>query len=141
MYLHGLGFSEDYYNMDSVDSGDWWLPGGGDYDSPDTTASTSTDTGVFGSSDWINVIGAGIKTWGQVEMAANQGDVAVKVAQAKNPPILYRAPPAYNASGQLVSYPFPNAGAGAGGALFGMDTTTIMILAALGIGAVFVMKE
>lgn len=121
MYLHGLSECNTEW-QDCVDDG------------PAVYQPTAAnDTGY---TDWINLIGQGISTWGAVEKAEQQKDVAIRTA-----PYQYRVanqPPAYRQT--LPGSPFPASGT-AGGSLFGMDTTTILMIAGIAVAGIYVARN
>jgi hypothetical protein len=92
-----------------------------------------------GGSDWTGMISTAIKTWGSVEQTQAQTEAARRLT-----PYTTRPLPTVPRYGSQYPYqpgysPFPG---GAGGSAFmGMSMTTWLVLAALGIGAYYMMKR
>ena len=102
-------------------------------------ASAST-TGPTQSYDWTGLVSTALKTWGSYETAKLQSETAVQLAPYQQPKILSPYTTSPRPTTSIPGYsPFP--GTGAGGTLFGMSMTTLLILAAAGAGAFFLLRK
>lgn len=126
MYLAGLAECDPNW-QDCVDSS------GAPMGLPDQPSASGNND----YSAWINLVGKGISTWGQVEMANAASQSQIKTApyayrQTALPSgALYRAP---------VSYPFTAAGQ-SGGILSGIDTSTMLIIGLLAAAGIYVARS
>lgn len=123
MYLRGLGQGEY-----------------GDYEGYDPTYDAASTTGPGQSYDWTGLFTTAIKSWGSYETAKLQSETQIALAPYQQPRVLSPYTTSPRPTTQLPGYsPFP--GTGAGGTLFGMSMTTLLILAAAGAGAFFLLRK
>lgn len=132
MYMSGLGDAwEDAAIAEQAASG------GGSMSVPVITATPAPATGdPFGG--WGSVVSQGLTIWGNVQSSNNSLEIAKAYAARGIAPPGYTTPynsrPVPVASGNRpLNSPFP--GQQAQGTFLGMDTTTLLILAAVAIGA------
>ena len=134
MYLNGMG---DYYDDLLAAAVD---PGG--YNAtPAVTATPVPASGdSFGLNTWAPLISQGIAVWGQVSKAQNDAEIAKLYAARGIAPPGYSTPYAANrpvayagTARAAGSSPFP--GSGQSGTLFGIDVTTLILIAAIGAAA------
>ena len=123
MYLNGMG---DYYNDDEFvvyDYGGEVVPNNFPVYSPDPQPQPQIPAGQPGGTSWASVFNTALNTWGQVE---------ARKAQTATPPRVPGYPGYYPSSSPFPGYPgYP---AARGGTIFGLSTTTLLVLAGVGVG-------
>lgn len=89
-----------------------------------------------GGTDWTGIIGTAIKTWGSIEQTQAQAE-AQRAYFERAPLSPYNTRPLPTAQRYPGYSPFP--GSATGGGLFS-GTTGLLMLAALGVGAYYMMR-
>lgn len=130
MYMNGMGniFEDDAsldpaaVSADPINGGSWW---------PNIPQSADIN--------WTGALNTAINAW----TAKNQADTQLEIAkmQAQQRALPYSTIPGYYGSSPVYSRsglsPFP----GAAGSIGGLDTTTLLIIAALIAGGYFLLKD
>lgn len=136
MYFRGMGDGEsDYWNMVAADDAYQGqvmreAAAGNLFPALPVPATAADSPGMF--SDWSNTLSTAIKTWGQVQVAQSQADVA-KVAATRQP--LYYSATAPGAT-RLLN-PFTSGGAAS---IFGIPAQWIL-LGAAGFAAFYLLSD
>ena len=125
--LGGLG-QDDFFDLESVYN-EYPV-----YEEPiyAPAPAPATVPSAGGGSDWTGMISTAIRTWGSVEQTQAQAEAQRRLTPYTTRPLpTVQRYPGYS--------PFP--GSAGGSAFMGMTGTTWLILAALGVGAYYLMKR
>ena len=125
LFLEDEGYYDDYYyNPESI------------YDA----AVSPSVSGPTQSTDWTGMFKTALTTWGTLETIKSQQEIEqARIVAASQPRTPYTTSPLPSTYYPQRLTPFPSGGSG--GTLLGMSMTTLLLLAAAGVGGYFLLKD